>query len=658
MKQPKKFLIPSLLSEILILASSALSFSINAETIQLRIIETTDIHANVMDYDYYKDKSSEKIGLIRAASLIKTAREENPNSLLIDNGDLIQGSPMGDYMAAKGIKAGEVHPVYKAMNLLGYEVGNIGNHEFNYGLGYLKETLNDANFPYINANIFDAKTDQHYFRPYLIKSYTLTDTDGKPQQLKVGYIGFAPPQIMTWDKKNLTGNVYTKDIKATAKALIPKMKQEGADIIVAIPHSGIATTPYHVGAENSVYYLAEIPDIDAIAFGHAHAVFPGKGFDNLPDVDNHKGTIHGVAAVMPGRWGSHVGIIDLTIEKKNHHWQVTGSQSQARPIYDNMTHHALVPADAQLRHAVQSDHQATRQFVNQPIGRASDKMYSYLALVQDDPTVQIVNLAQQAYVEKMIQGDPDLSGLPVLSAAAPFKAGGRKNDPSNYTEVESGQLTFRNAADLYLYPNTLVALKVTGRELKEWLECSAGQFNRIDPTQTTPQSLIDWDGFRTYNFDVIDGIEYQIDVTQPARYDGDCQLVHPNSRRIVGLSYQGKAIPDNQVFLIATNNYRAYGNKFSGTGASHVAFDAPDENRTILANYIAQVSKNQGEIHPTADNNWRLAPIETSKKLDIRFETAPGEKAAQFIQQYGRYPMKQLMTDEAGFAVYQIELQK
>ncbi|QMV13172.1 bifunctional 2',3'-cyclic-nucleotide 2'-phosphodiesterase/3'-nucleotidase [Vibrio spartinae] len=656
MKQPKKILALSLLSELLILASSALSFSVNAETIHLRVIETTDIHANVMDYDYYKDKSSDKIGLLRAASLIKKAREENPNSLLIDNGDLIQGSPMGDYMAAKGIKAGEVHPVYKAMNLLGYEVGNIGNHEFNYGLGYLKETLNDANFPYINANIFDAKTDQHYFRPYLIKSYTLTDTDGKPQQLKVGYIGFAPPQIMVWDKKNLAGNVYTKDIKATAKALIPQMKQQGADIIVAIPHSGISTTPYHVGAENSVYYLAEIPGIDAIAFGHAHAVFPGKDFSHLPDVNNQKGTIHGVAAVMPGRWGSHVGIIDLTVEKKNHHWQVTDSQSEARPIYDNIAHHALVSADAQLRQAVQSDHQATRQFVNQPIGRANDKMYSYLALVQDDPTIQIVNLAQKAYVEKMIQGDPDLDGLPVLSAAAPFKAGGRKNDPTNYTEVESGQLTFRNAADLYLYPNTLVALKITGRELKEWLECSAGQFNRIDPTQTAPQYLIDWDGFRTYNFDVIDGIKYQIDVTQPARYDGDCQLVAPDSRRIVSLSYQGKAIPDNQVFLIATNNYRAYSNKFPGTGASHVAFDAPDKNRTILANYITQMSKQHGEIHPKADNNWRLAPIKAAKNLDIRFETAPGDKAAQFIQQYGRYPMKQLMTDETGFAVYQIQL--
>lgn len=152
---------------------------------------------------------------------------------------------------------------------------------------------------------------------------------------------------------------------------------------------------------------------------------------------------------------------------------------------------------------------------------------------------------------------------------------GRKDDPNGFTEVEAGELTFRNAADLYLYPNTLVTMKVSGQQLKEWLECSAGQFNQIDVTSSAPQSLINWDGFRTYNFDVIDGVNYQIDVTQPARYDGDCKLINPNSQRIVQLTYQGKPIDTQQTFLIATNNYRAYSNKFPGTGAEFVAFDSP-----------------------------------------------------------------------------------
>lgn len=629
-----------------------------AETIKLRIIETTDIHTNVMDYDYYKDKPSQQIGLTRAATLVKAARSEVENSVLVDNGDLIQGSPMGDYMAAKGIEKGEVHPVYKAMNQLGYDVGNIGNHEFNYGLEFLAKSLEGAEFPYVSANVFDQKTGEHYFKPYLIKSHMFKDVDGVEHEIKVGYIGFVPPQIMVWDKKNLEGKVFAKDIKESAMALVPQMKAEGADVIVAIPHSGVSSDPHKMGAENSTYYLSEVEGIDAIAFGHSHAVFPGKGFENIQGVDNEVGTINGVAAVMPGRWGSHVGVIDLELKQEGEQWVVVKGQSEARPIFDSATKQPIADADADIVKALEADHKATRDFVNQPIGKASDVMYSFLALVQDDPTVQIVNLAQKDYVERFIQGDPDLSDIPVLSAAAPFKAGGRKNDPNNYTEVESGQLTFRNAADLYLYPNTLVAMKVSGHEVKEWLECSAGQFKQIDTNSSAAQSLIDWDGFRTYNFDVIDGVNYQIDVTQPAKYDGNCNVINEDAERVVGLTYQGKAIDLKQPFIIATNNYRAYSNKFPGTGAEFVAFDSPDENRSVVAAYITRVSEENGEFVPSADNNWSFAPIQSDKKLDIRFETSPGEKAAKFIADKGQYPMTFVENDDVGFAVYQIDLQK
>lgn len=378
-----------------------------AETIKLRIVETTDIHTNVMDYDYYKDKPTQKIGLTRTATLVKQAQAEVENSVLVDNGDLIQGSPMGDYMAEKGIKPGEVHPVYKAMNQLNYDVGNIGNHEFNYGLEFLAETINDADFPYISANVFDKKTGEHYFKPYIIKSHTFKDIDGKEHQIKVGYIGFVPPQIMVWDKKNLEGKVFAKDIKETAEQLVPQMKKEGADVIVAIPHSGVASDPYKVGAENSTYYLSEVKGIDAIAFGHSHAVFPGKGFDNIQGVDNQKGTINGVASVMPGRWGSHVGVIDLELKQQDGKWSVVKGEAETRPIYDKMAKKSLAKADPDMVKALETDHKGTRDFVNQPIGKANDVMYSFLALVQDDPTVQIVNLAQKDYVERFIQGDPD-----------------------------------------------------------------------------------------------------------------------------------------------------------------------------------------------------------------------------------------------------------
>ncbi len=629
--------------------------SVHAATVDLRILETTDLHSNMMDFDYYKDTPTEKFGLVRTATLIDAARKESKNSVLVDNGDIIQGSPLGDYMAAKGLKEGEIHPVYKALNTLDYSVGNLGNHEFNYGLDYLHKAISGARFPYINANVIDSKTGKPLFTPYLIEAREVTDRDGKTHQIKIGYIGFVPPQIMVWDKTNLQGKVTVNDITETARKLVPEMRKQGADIVVAIPHSGLSSEPYKALAENSVYYLSQVPGIDAIMFGHAHAVFPGKEFAAIKGVDIQQGTINGIPAVMPGMWGDHLGVVDLELENQNGKWQVSSARAQARPIYDNAAKKSLAAEDPALVKVLADDHRATREFVAKPIGRSADVMYSYLSLVQDDPTVQIVNNAQTDYVKHFIQGDPDLAQLPVLSAAAPFKAGGRKNDPASYVEVEKGQLTFRNAADLYLYPNTLVVMKVSGQQVKEWLECSAGQFNQIDPHNAQPQALINWD-FRTYNFDVIDGVNYQIDVTQPARYDAECKLVNPNASRIKHLTYQGKPVDPATTFLVATNNYRAYGGKFAGTGEQYVAFASPDENRSVVAAYISAQSKAHGEVKPQADNNWRLAPINTGTKLDLRFETAPTEKATAFIKQHAQYPLEQKGSDEIGFAIWSTDL--
>ena len=627
-----------------------------AATVDLRLLETTDLHSNMMDFDYYKDTPTEKFGLVRTATLINAARQEVANSVLVDNGDVIQGSPLGDYMAAKGLSANEVHPVYQAMNSLDYAVGNLGNHEFNYGLDYLHRALAGAKFPYVNANIIDVKTQQPLFTPYLIKETTVKDKEGKPQTLRIGYIGFVPPQIMTWDKANLSGKVTVNDITETARKYVPEMRSKGADVVVVIAHSGLSAEPYKALAENSVYYLSEVPGVDAILFGHAHAVFPGKDFAAIKGADIANGTLNGIPAVMPGMWGDHLGVVDLVLNNDSGTWKVTHSRAEARPIYDAAAKKSLAAEDSKLVSVLKASHDATREFVSKPIGQSADNMYSYLSLVQDDPTVQVVNMAQKAYVEHYIQGDPDLASLPVLSAAAPFKAGGRKNDPASFVEVEKGQLTFRNAADLYLYPNTLVVVKASGKEVKEWLECSAGQFNQIDPHSSKPQSLINWDTFRTYNFDVIDGVDYQVDVTQPARYDGECQSLNPQAERIKKLTFNGKPIDPNATVLVATNNYRAYGGKFAGTGDSHIAFASPDENRAVLAAWISAESARTKAIHPAADNNWRLAPIHSDMALDIRFETSPSAKAAAFIKEKAQYPMTQVGSDDIGFAIYKVDL--
>lgn len=641
---------------LLALNTSRFALADSLNHIHLRIIATTDIHGFLTDFDYYKDTPTNKFGFSRAASLIEQARKEVKNSLLVDNGDLIQGNPIADYYAAKGYPAKEKNPAMTVLNQMQYDAGTLGNHEFNYGLDFLQNSIEQANFPIVNANVVKAGSDEPFFTPYVIQSKSVVDEQGQLQVIKVAYIGFVPPQIMVWDKAHLTGKVEALDIVQTAKKYIPQIKQQGADIVIALAHTGPSNEPYQQGAENSAFYLADVEGIDAVIFGHSHRLFPHTEFAHHQNVNIEQGTVNHIPASMAGYWANNISVIDLEISQHNNQWVVTHGKAELRPIYDNAQNKAKVENHPEITALLQPIHQATRDFVAQPIGFSQQDMYSYLALLQDDPTVQIVNLAQQDYVQNVIKNLPDLADIPVLSAAAPFKAGGRKNDPTGYTEVEKGQLSVRNASDLYLYPNTLVVVKVNGEQLKEWLECSAGMFNQIDPNTNKPQYLLNWQGFRTYNFDVIYGVNYQYDLTQPARYDGECKLINPNAQRVIHLTFNGKAVNPNDEFLIATNNYRAYGNKFPGTGEQHIVYASPDENRQILINYINKVSQAKDGIQLKASRNWQIAPIRTKTLLDIRFETSPTEKARAFISQQAQYPMQFKMQDETGFAVYQVDL--
>lgn len=643
---------------------NGLSIIIEAENFsKLRLMETTDIHAYLTDVNYYSGIKQTRFGLSRTATLIKQSRSDVVNSVLVDNGDLIQGNPIGDWMASKGIEVGEVHPVYKVMNKLNYDVANYGNHEFNYGLSFLAESVNDATFPYISANTFvddgdkDTNNDQPYFDQYKIIDKIIFDSRGNEHKIKIGFIGFVPPQITIWDKKNLSGKIITKDIKETAEKIVPKMKEEGADIIVAISHSGIDATPYDSEkfAENSSYYLSQVNGIDAIMFGHAHAIFPSSAYAETPNVNIDKGSINSIPAVMPGYWGSHLGIIDLELayDANNSKWSIFNHQSST-PEVDS----ELVITDSEITGLLSDVDKQTTEYMNQPIGSALDDMFSFLALVQDDPSIQIVSDAQKQYVEKLIQGDMNLENLPVLSAAAPFKVCTRSQDCSNesdFVTVAKGDLALKDAADLYLYPNTLQVLKVTGAELKEWLECTTTMFNQIDTTSSEQQELVSTE-FPSYNFDVIDGVQYQIDVSKPARYKGNCELINDTSERIINLTFAGEPVSNEKEFLVASNNYRAGGGgNFTGTGGEHVVIEAPDAIRFILANYIRELSSDEGGVNPSADKNWRFATIASDIDLNVVFRAPDTERVAAFISTKQNATMTKIGVDERG-AIYRIDL--
>ncbi len=285
-------------------ASSALvvlhPFSSRAAANQahLRIMETTDLHVHVFPYDHYADKPNDTLGLARTASIVDAIRAEATNAILVDNGDFLQGNPMGDYIAYKrGMKDGDMHPVIAAMNVLGYDCGTLGNHEFNYGLDFMFNVLNGANFPVVCANLTKGdlaaapRQDELFLKPYVILDRKLKDGAGREHPIRVGLIGFVPPQIITWDAENLGGKANARDIVKAAEAWVPQMREEGAEIVIALSHSGIGQQAYADNLENASIPLAAVDGIDAIVTGHSHLDFPGPKFDGLPGVDNGKGLI-------------------------------------------------------------------------------------------------------------------------------------------------------------------------------------------------------------------------------------------------------------------------------------------------------------------------------------------------------------------------------
>ncbi len=634
------------LKAILSLTSVFFTFQAFAEkSAQINILETTDIHTHIMDYDYYGDKSSVTVGLARIASLIHQMRREIPNTVLVDNGDLIQGNPLGDYIARiKGLDEDNIHPVYKAMNILQYDVGNLGNHEFNYGLDFLNKAIKGANFPYISSNTLN-KDGSYFVEPYVILNKEITDNEGEGHIIKIAIMGFVPPQIMQWDARHLKSKIKAIDIIEAAQKTLEDIKQENPDIIIAIAHSGINTAESEGMDENAAYYLSQLEDIDGLLLGHSHAVFPSQDFEGLANVDIQKGTINGVAATMPGFWGSHLGRIQLNIVLgENGKWHVKDSQGSTMPIYkrEGKEKVALVEPDTKIIEAVKEEHESTIAYMNENVGKTEAPIHSYFALVQDDPSIQIVTAAQKAYVERIIKGT-ELDGLPVLSAGAPFKAGGR-GGAEYYTNIPKGPLKLKNVADLYIYPNTLQVVKLTGAQVIEWLEMSALNFNQINPRTRDIQNLLNPE-FRSYNFDVIDGITYEFDLTKPARYNLDGEKTS-DDHRVVNVQFDGKSIDLEQEFLVATNNYRAQGGgDFPNLDGSSVVIEAPDENRNILASYI----QDENNINPSADGNWKFV----DNLMDAHIVFSTGGKAQDYLDENTAF--EKVKDSEEGFILLKLK---
>ena len=647
-------------------------------TAELALLSTTDLHFNIRSYDYFKLADDASYGFERTATLIREARSQYSNTVLVDNGDTIQGTALSDYEAqVSPIPCEQQSSMYKAMGVLKFDAGTVGNHEFNYGLPYLNQVLGggldvdgvDANlkcagagFPVTVANVMSVKSGKELLRPYVIldREITATQEDGDEVKLpiKIGIVGLTTPGIMNWDKRYLEGKVTVKGGREAARQYVAEARAQGADLVFVLLHGGLSDAPYSADMENPGMYVSQVEGIDGLVMGHQHNTFPDRGSSPIytySGVDNAAGTINGVPATMASSWGKAVGVIDYTLNWDGKAWQVARDQTKVdlRSTQLPGTPATYVAPDQDVRDSVQTQHEAAIDYVRTPIGATDFRMSTLFADVGDPTAIQLVNEAQQAYVKNYVdQNLPEYAGVPVLSISAPFKAGFQSG--ADYTDVAAGDVAIFNAADLYLYPNTVYAVKVTGAELKLWLENAAKRFNRIDPAATADQWLIKdtktgqvpsgQSAFAGYNFDMFTtpDLQYEIDVT---RAEDD---------RIRNLTYQGNPV-DGMDFIVATNNYRAEssaryilgdGNQFD------IVYASPDANRDVLINHI----KENPTITRTANGSarsWHFTPVATAGR--VLFKTGQGASAVAAAA--GLDEVAEVQADDgAGRAVYTIDL--
>lgn len=559
-------------------------------TATLRIMETSDVHGQLLSYDYFSKTTTSGQGLAATAALIAAAREEHPLNLLIENGDLIQGSALADYAVADFPVAQATHPIIAMLNALEYDVANLGNHEFNFGLEYLAATYRDAKFPVISSNLTTTATTPANFTKRLSEIAWIKHQVPHPhnanqqKELSIAVVGVLPPQIMQWDQHHLQHKLVVHDMVAAATAAVQRAEQEGADIIVLAAHTGMPQqTSNPQDDEQTGWLLAGIEGVDALLLGHQHKIFPGTNvYDQLPEVDSTLGTVRGVPTVQPGVHGSHLGLIDLQLQYDGN-WQVVGHQVTTRAV--TATTEAL-PALVEL---VTPAHHATLAFMERPIGSTTESLSYYTARWQPSGAVQFVQRAQLWQAQQLLQA-AGLEPLPLLSAAAPFDAAFTADERA--TEVPAGTVTRGALGDLYRYPNTLDVVKVNGAQLKAWLERSANAFVEQSEEISDCWHALNPE-FPHYNFDSILGVNYSIDIRQP------------QGQRIQALQYQGSSIDDEQEFYVATNNYRANGGgDFPGLNGSQTVVRGADSLGDILLRYMAALpEKNyQEEI----EKHWQV----------------------------------------------------
>ncbi|RRQ80146.1 bifunctional metallophosphatase/5'-nucleotidase [Streptomyces griseofuscus] len=552
------------------------------------ILGTTDLHGHVFDWDYYADapytdKAGNSVGVARVATLIKQQREAKGEHrvLLVDAGDIIQGTSLAYYFArvdpitGTDGKRGPKHPMAVAMNHMRYDAAALGNHEFNYGIDTLRKFEDQCDFPLLGANALHAKTLRPAFEPYTVKHIKVP---GAPD-IKVGILGLTNPGIAIWDKDNVGGKLVFPGLVEQAKKYVPRLRALGCDVVFLTDHSGLDGSsswgdelPYIENASNLV--AEQVPGIDAILVGHTHVEVPSYTVKNDETGED-------VLLSEPYCWGYRLSVFDFELELHHGQWKVTSKKAQT--LNPNG-----VAEDPQIKKLLEADHELVVKYVNTPVGTCTADLSAAESCWKDVPIMDFIHKVQTETVRAGLSAAD--AALPLISVAAPF---------SRTAEIPQGNVTIRDIAGLYIYDNTLYAKKLTGAQLKDYLEYAAKYYIRVPAgTKVDTATLTNANSFWDYMYDTAAGVDYDIDIAQP------------EGSRIKNLSYNGTAVADDQVFVVAVNNYRANGGSgYPHIASAEIAYSSTNEIRDMMIDYVTATKT----LDPAdfAVTNWKLTQAGT-----------------------------------------------
>ncbi|MBV2357006.1 5'-nucleotidase C-terminal domain-containing protein [Streptomyces sp. J2-1] len=547
----------------------------------LTVLGTTDLHGHVFNWDYFKnadysDAGGNAQGLARISTLVEQIRTERGrhNTMLIDAGDTIQGTPLTYYYAKVDpitAKGGPVHPMAKAMNAIGYDAAALGNHEFNYGIETLRRFEQQLGFPLLGANAVDAKTLKPAFPAYVMKTFRV---HGAPP-VKVAVLGLTNPGIAIWDKAYVQGRLAFPGLEEQAAKWVPKLRSMGADVVIVSAHSGTSGNssygdqlPYVEDAAANV--ARQVPGIDAILVGHAHQEIP-----ELKVVNEKTGRT--VVLSEPLCFAERLSVFDVELVLRRGRWCVESVAASLR-------NSASVADDPRITSLLKREHAKVVAYVNQVVGTATATLTTVEARYKDAPIIDLITKVQEDVVKAALAGTA-YAELPVLAQASPF---------SRTSQIPAGDVTIRDLSGLYVYDNTLVAKVMTGAQVRAYLEYSAGYYNQTAAgAPVDVEKLTNAGGRPDYNYDYVSGLTYDIDIAQPA------------GSRVRNLSHGGAPLDDAARFVFAVNNYRANGGgAFPHVAAAQELWSESTEIRTRIAEWVTA----KGVLDPKdfASVDWKL----------------------------------------------------